>query len=182
MGPDFAKTALLGFDETSRLGAIRRRHRKKGRVMKRIWVIALVGGLLCGCATQSQDSIGAAADSVGLATIDSDVSSPRLERAGFAVLDFRARRDQFGSVYVVGEVQNTGPGALGVELQASLRDADGRLTAVGHFYPASSTNIQPGETWPFAYSFGKQKEAVEAELRIVGAFRTMDVLGVASLP
>ena len=149
--------------------------RKEG-VMKRIWVIALVGGLLCGCATQSPDS----ADGVGQADIGSNTSGSQLERAGFVVLDFRARRDQFDRVYVVGEVKNTGEGALGVELQASLRDANGRVTAVGHFYPASYRNIPPGETWPFAYSFGKREDAVEAELRIVGAFRTMDAPSFAA--
>jgi len=102
-----------------------------------------------------------------------------LEREGFAVLDFRARRDEFGRVYVVGEVKNTGLAAQGLELQASLRDGDGRLLAVGHFCPASYTNIMPTEAWPFAYSFGKQEDAARAELRIVGTFRAMDVLDVA---
>jgi hypothetical protein len=52
---------------------------------------------------------------------------------------------------------------------------------VGHFYPASYRNIVPGETWPFTYSFGRQEEAIDAELRIVGAFRTMDIVNVASV-
>jgi hypothetical protein len=149
--------------------------------MKRIWVIVLVGGLLCGCATQSPDSAGIANDT-GRTAADSCGSGPRLERAGFAVLDFRARRDEYGYVSVVGEVRNTGAEALAVELQATLRDADGRLTAVGHFYPASNTNIQPNETWPFAYSFGRQEDAVQAQLRIIGAFRTMETMNVAFLP
>jgi hypothetical protein len=148
--------------------------------MKRIWLVALVGGLLCGCATQSPDPADGIAAGVGQAIIDSNTPGPRLERAGFAVLDFRARRDEYGRVYVVGEVQNTGAGALGVELQASLRDADGRVTAVGHFYPASYRNIPIGETWPFAYSFGKREDAAQAELRIVGTFRTMDAPSFAA--
>jgi hypothetical protein len=111
--------------------------------------------------------------------VDADCcqSGPQLAREGFAVLDFRARRDVYDRVYVVGEIKNAGAAIHGVELQASLRDAEGRLLAVGHFYPASATNIKPGETWPFAYSFGKQQKAAEAELRIVGAFRSMDVPG-----
>jgi hypothetical protein len=148
--------------------------------MKRILVIVLAGVLLCGCATKPQDPAGGMADDVGRATIDSNTPGPRLEQAGFAVVDFRARRDEYDRVYVVGEVKNNGLGALGVELQASLRDADGRVTAVGHFYPASYRNIPPGETWPFAYSFGKREDAVQAELRIVGTFRTMDAPSFAS--
>ena len=80
---------------------------------------------------------------------------------------------------VIGEIKNTGFGARAVELQATLRDGNGRILAVGHFYPASYTNIQPNETWPFAYSFGRQDDVAQAELRIVGAFRTMDTVDVA---
>ena len=148
--------------------------------MKDSGVIALVGGLsliMCGCAGLSGDSTGCTGNSSGQAVADCGESSPRLEREGFIVLDFRARRDVYGRAYVVGEIKNAGGATQGVELQASLRDADGRLLAVGHFYPASCTNIRPGETWPFAYSFGEQREAVGAELRIVGAFRTMGVPG-----
>jgi hypothetical protein len=104
------------------------------------------------------------------------------ERHGFTILSFRAVRDSYGQVSVVGEIKNTGSAARGVELQASLRDAGGRLLAVGHFFPASYRNIVPGETWPFTYPFGRQEDAVEAEMRIVGAFRTIDSLNVASTP
>ncbi len=91
------------------------------------------------------------------------------------MLEFRAIRDDYGMVSVVGEIKNVGPAARGVELQAVLRDGNGRLTAVGHFYPASYKNIVPDETWPFSYSFGNRRDAVLAELRIVGAFRTIDM-------
>jgi hypothetical protein len=103
-----------------------------------------------------------------------------LEGHGFTILSFRAIRDRFGQVSVIGEIKNTGSASRGVELQASLRDAGGRLLAVGHFYPASYRNIVPDEAWPFTYAFGRQEDAVQAELRIVGVFRTMDILNVAS--
>ena len=107
-------------------------------------------------------------------------ANPDLERRGFTILGFRAIRDSFGQVSVIGEIKNTGSASRGVELQAALRDAGGRLLAVGHFYPASCRSLVPGEAWPFTYSFGRQEDAVEAELRIVGAFRTMDLLNAAS--
>ena len=103
-----------------------------------------------------------------------------VEGHGFTILGFRAIRDGFGQVSVVGEIKNTGSASKGVELQASLRDAGGRILAVGHFYPASHRNIVPDETWPFTYSFGRQGDAVEAELRIVGSFRTIDIPSIAS--
>jgi len=108
------------------------------------------------------------------------VSQPYLEQHGFTVLHFRAVSDDYGVISVVGEIKNTGTAARGVELQAALRDADGRVVAVGHFCPASYKNIAPGETWPFAYSFGKQRGVADAELRIVGAFRTTDILNPTS--
>jgi len=150
--------------------------------MKKLVVIALLGFVLlvpAGCRSLCS---GRGGDEAACAGIDADQSAVRLQREGFAVLDFRARRDEYDRVYVVGEVKNTGLGAKGVELQASLRDDDGRLLAVGHFYPASFTNIEPTENWPFAYSFGKHEDAVRAELRIVGAFRAMDTLSMAFLP
>jgi hypothetical protein len=104
-----------------------------------------------------------------------------LEHDGFALLYFRAIQDNWGAVSVVGEVKNVGSVARGVELQASLRDANGRVIAVGHFCPASYKNIAPGETWPFSYSFGKQEGIAKAEMRIVGAFRTLDVLDAPSV-
>jgi hypothetical protein len=171
-----------------RLARSESREKRKEGVMKGIYLIALAAGLMllaCGCAATSPTQAGgpissSTGDARQTATRPAE-SSPRLQQQGFVVLDFRARRDEYDRVYVVGEVKNTGIAARGVELQATLRDAGGRLLAVGHFCPASHTNIVPDETWPFAYSFGRQEGAVQAELRIVGAFRTMDILGIASL-
>ncbi len=147
--------------------------------------------LVCGCTASRQAekaSLGADPGS-GLRAQDTIAGEPKdrpanasLERHGFAILGFRALRDRFGQVSVIGEIKNTGSASKAVELQASLRDADGRILAVGHFYPASYRNIVPEEAWPFTYSFGRQEDAVEAELRIVGAFRTMDLLNFASAP
>jgi len=145
--------------------------------------------LVCGCAASPQAqkaSLGAhpgpkpAAKGVTAARPQGRPANSSLEYQGFTVLGFRAIRDHLGQVSVIGEIKNTGSASKGVELQASLRDAGGRLLAVGHFYPAVYRNIVPDETWPFTYSFGRQEDAVEAELRIVGAFQTIDILGVAS--
>jgi hypothetical protein len=154
-------------------------------------IVPAIGVLLlvCGCTASRQAekaSLGAnsgkeppARDSISGQPQDRPATSC-LEGHGFAVLSFRAIRDGFGRLSVVGEIKNTGSASKGVELQASLRDVGGRILAVGHFYPASYRNIVPDETWPFTYSFGRQEDAVEAELRIVGAFRTMDILNFAS--
>jgi len=153
--------------------------------MKALHTLALLVGvaiLVGGCTSSMQAEGNRAADAANLASGDGQIqgSSPGLEQDGFAVMDFRAVRDEYNMVAVLGEVRNVGPAAMGVELQATLRDTAGRVVAVGHFYPASYRSIVPGESWPFAHSFGRQDDAARAEIRIVGAFRTMDLRGVAS--
>ncbi|OHB64127.1 MAG: hypothetical protein A2Y76_08230 [Planctomycetes bacterium RBG_13_60_9] len=166
---------------------------KGGRVVTRlstITLIAALAALVWGCAASQRDAgkqLNPAdpANPRLQAQITADVVIPKptepcLEQHGFAIMYFRAIRDEYDRVSVLGEIKNVGSGAKGVELQASLRDAGGRVVAVGHFCPASNKNIQPDEVWPFTYSFGKQQGAAQAELRIVGAFRTMDILNIAS--
>jgi hypothetical protein len=152
--------------------------------MTRIHIILLAGSLallVCGCGAPSQSS-GVVVDSTRPVALEQQAPGPCLERYGFAVLDFRAVRDDYGMVSIVGEIKNVGAVAKGVELQATLRDADDRPAAVGHFYPASYNNVVPGESWPFSYSFGRRRDAVRAELRIVGTFRTLDTLNAAVMP
>jgi hypothetical protein len=159
----------------------------KDGVMREIRVMILAVSLLllvCGCTgfrragktSMPADWDTGQSQSSKPADPKSSPPSPCLERQGFAVFGFRAIRDSYDRVSVVGEVKNTGFGARGVELQASLRDAGGRLVAVGHVCPASNRNITPDEIWPFTYSFGIQEDAVEAELRIIGSFHTTDIL------
>ncbi len=160
--------------------------------MRTIRGIALVVGLfllVSGCTSLRQvakalvpgrPAQSQAADASTSTETKTDGRSPHLERHGFAVLDFRAIRDIYNQVSVIGEIKNAGSTARGVELQASLRDSSGHVLAVGHFFPSSYQSIVPGETWPFTYSFGRQEDAANAELRIVGAFRTIDILNVAA--
>lgn len=135
--------------------------------------------IVAGCAgPESQQADPVAGSSTGgMAT---PATGPRLVQDGFAILDFQALRDEYDRIYVVGEVKNVSTAARGVELQATLRDANERIVSVGNFYPASNHSIIPGEVWPFTYSFGRFEGGVRAELRIVGAFRTVDTVGGAS--
>jgi len=158
--------------------------------MTRIHIIMLAGGFAlaaCGCELSPQrqsfaDSLPAVQGQTSRAQVAGGLKEPGvcLEQYGFAVLDFRAIRDEYGRVSVVGEVRNVGSGPKGVELQATLRNTEGRILAVGFFYPASYRSIVPGEIWPFTYSFGNRQEAVRAELRITGTFHTIDVMNSVS--
>lgn len=148
-------------------------------VMVRTLTTVVVVGLsmtVCGCAGSAWQRNAAAAQGQ-----PARASGPCLEQDGFAVLYFRAIQNDSGVVSVIGEVKNVGMASRGVELQAALRDADGRVIAVGNFCPASYKNIAPGETWPFSYSFGRQDGIVRAEMRIIGAFRALDVLDPTSI-
>jgi hypothetical protein len=147
--------------------------------MKAIYMgLFLVGlaSLTLGCSVAPQGPAGEAremGDGSVVEAADQAASRLPLVRCGFAVRDFRVIRDEYGRVHAVGEVENVGDATRGVELQAALRDAEGRLLSVGHFCPAGGSNIMPGEVWPFTYSFGRQDGGVHAELRIVDAFRSM---------
>lgn len=135
-----------------------------------------LAGLLVGCSIAPQGTAGEAREMGDASVVEAaDQAGSRLPlvRCGFAIRDFRVIRDEYGRVHAVGEVENVGDATRGVELQAALRDAEGRLLSVGHFCPAGGSNIVPGEVWPFTYSFGRQNEGVHGELRIVDAFRSM---------
>lgn len=163
--------------------------------MKETCAALILGTLtifVCGCSTSPEHLSGPDLDTLnfGLGAVvrtpvDSEAFSggliPPAVQHGFAIVDFRARRDEYDRVVVVGEVQNVGTATKGVELQAALRDVAGRLVAVGHFYPAGDYSIGPNQTWPFAHSFGKQEDGVAAELRIVGSFRTIGNVSATSL-
>ena len=102
---------------------------EKGRVMKVLGVVLLAGSLMViggGCGGSSSAPAGAvsgpaAGEPVGMGQGDNR-AGVRLEREGFALLGFHARVDEYDRVYVVGEIQNVGTAARGVELQATLRD------------------------------------------------------------
>lgn len=142
-------------------------------------MILLLAGFVaagCGCASVRQQA--APEEIPPQAEVADSVTGARLVQDGFAIIDFRALRDQYDQICVVGEVKNVSEAARGVELQATLRDADNRVVSVGNFYPASDHNIAPGEVWPFSYSFGRHIGGVRTELRIVGNFRTVETLGI----
>jgi len=162
--------------------------------MKEMYAVLLLGILMivsAGCSTSPENLSSVDFDewnfglgAVARASINGETTSnlaPPAVQHGFAVVDFRARRDEYDRVFVVGEVKNVGVATKGVEMQATLRDAAGRVVAVGHFYPAGDYSIGPDQTWPFAHSFGKQLDGVEAELRIVGSFRTIGNISTVSL-
>lgn len=168
---------------------------RKEMVMKNLAALLPVMVLLVlvhGCSTAPQDQAISAQESrdanlggsvnvpIGPEVVADNPAIP-MEWKGFAVLDFRARRDSHGMVFVIGEVKNVGKATKGVELQAVLRDTQDRVVAVGSFCPAANHSIAPSETRPFAHSFGRHDSAAHVEVRIIRTFYTMDTLGMAAL-
>ena len=89
-------------------------------------------------------------------------------RFGFEVLNCQKRLYDFVPpsvwLYVVGEVKNISPKPLDVELQAIVKDSDGREVASDRFYVGCNTNIVPGETAVFEYdhfNFNQLRHDVE---------------------
>ncbi|MCK9513795.1 MAG: hypothetical protein M0R28_21570 [Pigmentiphaga sp.] len=70
-------------------------------------------------------------------------------------------------LFVVGELQNVGGIAMGVELQAIARDASGRLVDTVNFWPASISNIAPGARYGFRYPVTQQRNAATVEVQVV---------------
>ena len=90
----------------------------------------------------------------------------QMERYGFAIVDFSARRDRAGVVTILGEVRNNGSVPKGVELHAILRGDNGRLIAERGFWPASLENLEPGEIRPFSFPLGGYGNVAQIELQI----------------
>ena len=57
-----------------------------------------------------------------------------------------------GYVHTVGELRNNCPVAIGVRIQVTFRNADGRVVLVANFWPNSSNNIRPGDSIAFQWS------------------------------
>ena len=164
--------------------------------MKTMCAVLLVLALLAlagGCSTAPENLPSRMRDShdilrrgslktpIGAGGIAVNPTVPMVHR-GFSIVDFQAKRDEHGMVFVVGEVKNVGTATQGVELQVVLRDMEDRVVALGSFCPAANHSIVPNDIRPFAYSFGRHDNGVQAELRIIRTFYTIDTLGMAALP
>lgn len=53
---------------------------------------------------------------------------------------------------IIGEFTNSCSEAIGVQLQFTFRDADGKVVDVHELWPASTRNIEPDSTYPFAFT------------------------------
>jgi hypothetical protein len=163
------------------------------RVFWAVSVVLVALALVGGCSVASEDlsagmrntreagaghSVNASIGGHGTAGTPSGL----VVHQGFAIQGFRAKRDGHGMVVVFGELKNVGTATQGVELQATLRDAAGRVLAAESFCPAANHSIVPNEVRPFAHSFGRHDAGARAELRIVRTFYTMDTMGMAALP
>jgi hypothetical protein len=168
--------------------------KKKERAMKKMCAVLIMVLLFwaSGCSTAperlsagmensySANLRGFVKAPIGKGSVDGGPTVSLVQR-GFAVLGFRAKRDEYGRIFVVGEVKNVGAATQGVELQVTLRDSGEHVLAVGNFCPAANHSIAPNDTRVFAYSFGRQDKGAQAELRIIRTFYTMDTLGIAAL-
>jgi len=95
-------------------------------------------------------------------------SQPRT--SNFVVLDsyWKAVPGIPTSIWVMGEVKNTGSVAAGVELEATAYDKDGRVLDSTSFWPASVRNIAAGDTCPIKFGLDANSSDVSrVQLRVV---------------
>lgn len=103
--------------------------------------------------------------------IESIVSSPTVQ-SDVKILYFTTeRREGDGATSLAarinGELKNAGTGALGVQLQAVARDGAGRIVDSKEFWPASTSNIPAGASWPIAYTVSDKPDIAKVELRVI---------------
>jgi len=93
-----------------------------------------------------------------------NLSDPR--NVPFRVLDIRSSFDG-AYISVVGEIENKGTQAMGVELEVVVRDSQGRVLDSDTFWPASVSNIPPGTRRSFKKSMERRPDAQRVDVSIV---------------
>lgn len=71
------------------------------------------------------------------------------------------------SVYIVGEIRNNNTQAVGVQLQAVLRDKDGNVVDSTDWWPASTRNIPAGTSQPIKFPVSRQGNVENASLQVI---------------
>ena len=85
----------------------------------------------------------------------------------FEIVDWRLiPASDVENAKVAGEVRNIGTRPMGVQLQAVVRDQEGRVVDTDDFWPASIEDIAPGKTFAFSYHVDARPQD-KVELRIV---------------
>lgn len=97
-----------------------------------------------------------------------DTRQPTVSPEDFAVLSHSGRwDDRLNILEVIGEVRNNGTVAAGPKVEAIARDVNGTLIDSASFWPASISNIPPGETRGFHYPLTRDRRAVTVSARVV---------------
>lgn len=74
---------------------------------------------------------------------------------------------EYGNMQVIGELKNNHTISVGVELQATAYDKQGRIIDVIKFWPASIRNIPAEDIYPYKHHFSV-KEVYRATIRVIG--------------
>lgn len=82
------------------------------------------------------------------------------------ILSVYLKSREYGNMQIIGELKNNHSIAVGVELQATAYDKQGRIIDVIEFWPASIRNIPAGDVYPYKYYFNV-KEVYRATIRVI---------------
>ena len=75
--------------------------------------------------------------------------------------------ESYGTTYVVGELRNNGSVAVGVQLQAVVRDHHGHVIDSAQWWPASINNIPAGGTWPIRAGVSDKQNIGTVEVSVI---------------
>ena len=75
--------------------------------------------------------------------------------------------ERYGTTYVVGELRNNSGVAVGVQLQAVVRDGHGQVIDSAQWWPASTNNIPAGGSWPINYGVSDKGNIGAVEVSVV---------------
>lgn len=100
--------------------------------------------------------------------LSSFAQRPHIPLSSFEIVSFRGEW-QHDTLYVIGEIKNTGHIPGGVKVEAIARDSQGVLIDSQKFWPNSTNNIQPGGSCGIKHHITDDDRASRVEIKVIDA-------------
>jgi hypothetical protein len=123
-----------------------------------LWPVVLIVAL-AGCSPGLTPQAGAPAS----------VNPPHVDHPPhFSILDWRViPATDVSKPKLIGELRNDGDTPMGPHLQVTVRGPDRRVSAVVDFWPASVSDLDPGQTFAFSHFLDSGPDD-SIELKVIG--------------
>ena len=93
-------------------------------------------------------------------------SQSKLSISNIEIKTLYLKPREYGNMQIIGELKNNHIISVGVQLQATAYDKQGKIIDVQEFWPASIRNIPAGDVYPYKYYFNV-KEVYRATIRVI---------------